>query len=657
MPAGTLRAPSGLRAAALVALASISLATGGRAFAGTDRPIPPPGDADYPGVVRLHVDASDVDRRVVRVEQVLPVDGPGPLTLLYPRWLPGNNSTTGPIELLAGLQVATERGERLAWRRDAERMFAFHVDVPAGTAALQLRFDFVTPTSSDQGRQVLTQDLLGVQWEKALLYPAGYAARRITYQPTLVLPAGWAYATALEGTRNDGDGTVAFAPTSLERLVDSPVFAGRHHRTYVLDSNPAAPVRLQVFADRPAELEARPDQLQAHRRMVAETLQLFGSRHYRSYDFLLAISNQFSGIGLEHHESSENGVGPGYFIDWTGSAPARDLLPHEFVHSWNGKFRRPAGLLTASFEIPLDDELLWVYEGLSEYWGLVLATRAGLWSQPYLRDTLALYAATAERGRAGRAWRNLQDTTHQPILFYRGTQSYPSWQRAKDYYGEGALLWLDVDTRIRELTRGRRSLDDFARAFFGVEDGRVTPLAYTFDDVVTALDVVAPSDWRGFLRTRLDGHGPGAPLEGLARAGWRLAYRETPGEAVAANDASAELDTFLFSIGLAIDKAGVVTEVYWDSPAFEAGIAPRTVVVAVDGRAYTARRLREAITAARADPNRKIALLVRRGDTFATVELDYHEGLRHPYLERLDGREDGLAAILAARSSAPTRRP
>jgi predicted metalloprotease with PDZ domain len=334
----------------------------------------------------------------------------------------------------------------------------------------------------------------------------------------------------------------------------------------------------------------------------------------------------------------------------------RDLLPHEFVHSWNGKFRRPAGLLTASFEVPLQDDLLWVYEGLSEYWGLVLAARAGLWSQAYLRDTLALYAATADRGRPGRSWRNLQDTTQQPILLYRGTQSYPSWQRAKDYYGEGALLWLDVDTRIRELTRGKRSLDDFARSFFGVEDGRVAPLAYTFEDVVAALAAVAPFDWAGFLRTRLDGHGPGAPLDGLARGGWRLAYRATAGEAVAANDASAELDTFLFSLGLALDHSGVVTEVYWDSPAFAAGIAPKTTVVAVDGRAYTARLLREAIIAASTDPARRIALLVRRGDSFATVELDYHEGLRHPFLERIDGREDRLTAILSARSSPGARR-
>jgi predicted metalloprotease with PDZ domain len=614
-----------------------------------DGTIPPPRDEPYPGIVRLQVDASDVDRRLVRVEQTLPVASSGPLTLLYPRWLPGNNSTTGPIEQLAGLQVTTDRGERVEWERDADQLHAFHLDVPPGVSSLQLRFDFISPTSPEQGRQVMTQDVLGLQWEKALLYPAGHAASRITYEASLTLPTGWAYATSLEGQRQ-GD-TVRFRATTLEQLVDSPVFAGRHHRMIELDSNPAAPVRLQVFADRPAELEARPEQIEVHRRMVAETLALFGTRHYRHYDFLLAISNQFSPIGLEHHESSENAVPHGYFIDWFGSAPVRDLLAHEFVHSWNGKFRRPAGLLTPSFEVPLRGDLLWAYEGLSEYWGLVLAARSGLWSQAYFRDTLAMYAATAEHGRPGRAWRNLQDTMHQSVLLYRGTQGYPSWQRAKDYYGEGALLWLDIDTRIRELTRDKRSLDDFARAFFGIENGRLVPIAFTFEDIVAALDAVAPSDWAGFLRSRLDGHGPGAPLDGLTRGGWRLAYRDTPGEAVAANDLAGRHDAFLFSLGLTIDRSSVITEVTWDSPAFKAGLAPRTVVVAVDGRAYNPKLLREAIRAAAIDKARKIALLVRRGDTYSTVEIDYHGGLRYPTLERIEEREDRLGVITTPRAT------
>ena len=392
--------------------------------------------------------------------------GAGPLTLYYPRWLPGNHSTTGPVQLLAGLLIATETGQRLEWQRDTENMHAFHVDVPAGTAQLVLQFEFLTPVAGDWPRRVMTPDLLGLQWEKTLLYPAGHYARQITIEPSIRLPAGWQYATALDGATRSGD-VVAFAPVTLEHLVDSPLFSGPHYRRIDLDTNAKAPVRLNVFADRPAELAATAPQIEAHRRTVQEAFALFRTRHFAHYDFLLAISGHFASIGLEHHQSSENGVGLGYFTEWDESSAVRDLLPHEFVHSWNGKFRRPAGLWTPSFEIPVDPQLLWVYEGMTEYLGLVLATRGGLWSQEFARDALAEYVATLDVGRGGREWRSLQDTTYQPVILYRGAQSFPSWQRSRDYYTEGALLWLEVDTRIRELSGGRRSLDDFARAFFG----------------------------------------------------------------------------------------------------------------------------------------------------------------------------------------------
>jgi predicted metalloprotease with PDZ domain len=644
-----MRAARGLLHGLMLLAGSTVAAHGGDAVGAA-----PPRDVDYPGTLTLRVDASDVDRRIVRVAETIPVQSAGTLTLLYPRWLPGNHSTTGPVEMLAGLQVRTAAGERVEWRRDPQSAHAFHVEVPAATTELHLQFEFITPVASEQGRQVMTQDLLGLQWEKALLYPAGHYASRITVAPSLTLPGGWSHATALGPGERVGD-TVRFTPVTLERLVDSPVFAGLHYRREVLDPHPRAPVQLHVFADRPGELAATPAQLALHRRMVGEALALFGgTRHYGRYDFLLAISNQFAAIGLEHHESSENAVAPGYFTDWAGAAPSRDLLPHEFVHSWNGKFRRPADLWTPSYDVPMQSSLLWVYEGLTEYLGMVLATRSGLWSPAYLRETLALHAATFDHGRAGRAWRNLQDTTRQPVIQYRGLQSYPSWQRGKDYYTEGALLWLDVDTRIRELTRDRRTLDDFVRRFFGVEDGRVAPLTYTFEEVVATLHELAPFDWARYLRARLDGHGPAPPHDGLERGGWRVAYSDTPGEALRAIDAAAELDGFLFSLGLSLDKAGRVMEVFWDSPAFAAGIAPRSVVVAVDGRAYTAALLREAVTAAKSAPTRRIALLVRRGDTYETVTLDYHGGLRYPRLERVPARDDRLGAIIAPRTRSAT---
>jgi predicted metalloprotease with PDZ domain len=612
--------------------------------------IPKPVDVDYPGLVALHVDATDVAHRVFRVHETVPV-APGALTLLYPRWLPANHSTTGPIELLAGLEVRTAQGRRLEWQRDHDVTYAFHVDVPEGTTHLELKFEFIAPVSPDQGRVLVTPDLLDVQWEKSLLYPAGFYASRIRVEPSVTLPDGWQIASALEGARQDG-ATTRFAATTLEHLVDSPLFAGRHVRRIALDANAAAPVVLHAFADNEAELAANAAQVALHQALVRETLALFGNtRHYRHYDFLVAIREPFDSVGIEHHQSSENRFAPGYFTDWTGpTMPIRDLLPHEFVHSWNGKFRRPAELWTPSYEVPMRTSLLWVYEGLTEYWGVVLATRSGLWSNEFARETLAHYAADFDQGRAGRQWRSLQDTTRQPVIFYRGKQSYPSWQLGKDYYTEGLLLWLDVDTRIRELTRGRRSLDDFARAFFGVDNGRIEPLTYTFDDVVRALNDLAPYDWARHLRSLLDGHGPGAPLDGLALAGWRVAYVDEPSASDKTIDNANGNDDFLYSLGLALGKSGNVDEVYWGSIAFEAGIGRDMTVVAVNGRAYSAAVLREAIKAAHIGAATPIDLLVRDQDLYRTVRIDYHEGLRYPHLERVASAPDRLAEIFRPRT-------
>lgn len=618
--------------------------------------IPAPQDVPYPGVMQLRVDATDLAHRVFRVRQSVPVVAPGPMTLLYPQWLPGNHAPTGPIDKLAGLVIRTQGGDRLEWRRDPVDLYAFHVDVPAGVSSLELQFEYVTPTDTSQWRVVMTPDLLGLQWEKALLYPAGYYVRQIPVDASIQLPPGWQFATALRGAQRDGD-TVRFARTPLETLVDSPLFAGAHYRRVELDPDPQSPVRLNIFADSATELAATDEQLEFHRRVVREATALYGSRHFRQYDFLLAISDHFSGIGLEHHESSENGVGLGYFTDWEGTSNGRDLLPHEMTHSWNGKFRRPADLWTPTYNVPMQSSLLWVYEGMTEYYGVVLAARSGLWSPELTRDILARYAANYDAGRAGRAWRNLQDTTQAPAINYRGRTSYVSWQRGKDYYTEGVFLWLDVDTKIRELTRGKRSLDDFARAFFGVQDGRIEPLTYTFDDVVATLNQVAPYDWATLLRARLDGHGPGAPLDGLRRGGWQLVYGAEPSGSVRQNDGAEGTRDFLYSLGFSVKADGRVGEVYWDSVAFKAGLAPAMTLLAVDGKAYTHARLDDAIKAAQGQPDRRIELLVRDFDTFRTVQLDYHDGLRYPRLERRGKTPDVLAAILEPRARPePARR-
>jgi predicted metalloprotease with PDZ domain len=653
--AAAARRPARLAWSAWLAAASIgvSIAAAQVSAPPPAREVPPPQDVAYPGVITLEVDLTDLAHRVFDVRERLPVAGPGPLTLLYPRWLPGNHGPTGPIQSLAGLvvTVAGEPARRIEWQRDPLNMFAFHLDVPEGVRELELRFQFVSPATADQGRRTVTADLLGLQWEKALLYPAGHYARQVTMRPSIRLPAGWEFATAARVAARDGD-RVQFEPLSLERLVDSPLFAGRHVRRFELDPDPRAPVHLNVFADRASQLEALPAQVEAHRRLVRESLRLFGSRHYRRYDFLLALSEDFGGIGLEHHESSENGVGPGYFIDWDGTATVRDLLPHEYVHSWNGKFRRPADLWTPGYDVAMRNSLLWVYEGMTEFWGTVLAARSGLWSEAYTRDALAHYAATFDQARAGRDWRNLQDTTHQPIMAYRVPLPFQSWQRSTDYYTEGVLLWLDVDTRLRELTRERRSLDDFARAFFGLRDGELGPLTYTFDDLVRALGEVAPHDWRGLLRERVEGHPAGAPLDGFARAGWKLVYRDTPSAFTRGADTEGKRASATFSLGLSVAReGGRIVEVVWGSPAFQAGLATGSSLVAVNGRAWQGDELAEALRAAQRD-GQPIELLVRRDDRYSTVRIDYRGGPRYPHLERIPGTPDRLAELLRARTPA-----
>jgi predicted metalloprotease with PDZ domain len=630
---------------ALLAAGLLSFLLAGTVAAAED--IPPPVDAAYTGVIALAVDATDLNQRIFKVRERIPV-APGRLTLLYPEWLPGNHAPTGPIAALGGLEI-TATGRGIEWHRDRLDMHAFHVDVPPGVDALDLTFQFLSPTSDDQGRFVLTPDMLGLQWEKVLLYPAGHYASRIRVSPTLTLPDGWQFASALAVGGRTGP-TVTFATVPLDTLVDSPLFAGRHYVRFDLSPGTDVGEYLNVFADRPANLEIEPEQVVAHGRLMREAERLFASRHYGHYDFLLALSANLTSIGLEHHESSENGVTPEYFTAWAENGYERDLLSHELVHSWNGKFRRPADLTTPNYNVPMQDSLLWVYEGLTEYFGIVLAARSGLWSQEFAREALAWLTAYYGGQRPGREWRSLADTTNQPIINYKANPSFPSWQRASDYYPEGALLWLDADTLIRELTRNRRSLDDFAAAFAGMRDGDVGTLTYTFEDVVATLNSVAPYDWASFLSSRLEGHAADVALRGFERCGWQLVLNDTPSDYAKSRAKLRKRSGFEFSIGLEIDtEASAIVDVVWESPAFRAGLAPGMTVLAVDERAYTPALLEEAIVASRTS-GRPIELLVKDYDRFRTVRIEYREGQRIPHLKRIDGRSDYLGTILKPRA-------
>jgi predicted metalloprotease with PDZ domain len=600
--------------------------------------IPATRDVAWPGVINEAVDATDTAQAIFRVTETIPVSAAGPLTLLYPKWLPGTHSDSGQIGQLAGLQIMAG-GRPLPWRRDRVDAFAFHVEVPEGTTQIVAQFQCLAPTDPAQGRVVTTPSMLNLEWNTVVLYPAGFYVRRINVDASVKLPEGWKVATALEIAAQAG-ATVHFKQVALDTLVDSPIFAGANVRVETL----APGVRLNIVADEPEQLAATAEQIQFHRNLVTQAVKLFGAQHYDHYDLLLALSARQGGIGLEHHRSSENGVDGGYFTEWDDNMTQRDLLPHEYTHSWNGKYRRPADLWTPDYRTPMQDSLLWVYEGQTQFWGYVLAARSGLRTK---EETLGAFASIAARYDTdpGRKWRSLQDTMDEPRMVAHGAKPWRSWQRGTDYYNEGVLIWLDADTLIRELSHGNKSMDDFARAFFGVNDRDWGELTYNFDDVVHTLNQVQANDWATFLRTRLDQVSDHAPLDGLTRGGYRLVYTNTPTEWFKAAEKMRKITDLSYSGGIVLGKDGNIVDVIWDSPAFNAGLVVGTQLVAVDGHALDADKLKAAIKAKKSP----LSLLVRSGDVYRTVELNYDGGLRYPRLEKIGSGPASLDAVLAPR--------
>ena len=617
------------------------------------QPIPSVGRDDYPGTLQLQVDLRDVDRRIVRVRETIPVRT-GPLVLYLPKWIPGWHGPRASITQFAGLVVRA--GDRvLDWKRNTVEMNAFHVDVPAGTTQLDIEFQHLSSLDGGTGSVDITPEIARLNWDDVLLYPAGHEAARIRVKARLLLPPGWRHASALEPDAADATvgGALDFKPVSVETLVDSPVLAGEHLRRIDLDPGARdagrAPLFLNIVAEQPAELAASAEQIAWYAALVTQSDRLFGSRPFRHYDFLFGLSESFGFDGLEHHESSMNTLKPGYFTDWAKNGTSRFLLPHEFVHSWNGKFRRPADLLTPHYNVPMRDSLLWVYEGQTQFWGAVLTARSGLHSAAEAREDLAIALAWLD-ARAGRAWRNLQDTTNEPILGAGNwKRDWRSWSRGTDYYDEMRIVWIEADAIIRELSKGQHSMDDFARAFFGAQPGRAPadfrPLPYTFDEVVRTLNQVQPHDWGAFLRERLDARGGTSPSAMLRRAGWALAWREQPSDYFKAAEAQEKETDLFYSLGFVVGEGGKLVAVRWDGPAFAAGLASGTVLVAVNGRAYKADGLKEAVTAAKTS-GKPIELLMKNGDVYKTVPIAWSGGLRYPALERIEGTPDHLGALL-----------
>jgi len=639
---------SALRAALLLAATATATPALAQSPGPQPLPMPPalptPRDTPYPGTLTLAVDVTDTQRRVVTVHETIPVAAGQPTTLLFPKWHPGEHSPNGEIKLVGGVMLHGG-GQRLEWTRDPVEVYAFHVDVPQNVTSLDVDFQYLSPTAENQGRVSIAPNLVDLKWINVALYPAGYYVRQIPVTASVTLPDGWQYATALE-TASADHGHVRFQTTSFETLMDSPLIAGRYFQKIDLNPGGRSRVTLNMMADRPEDLVAKPEYLKPHLALIQQADRLYGARHYDHYDFLFWQSDTLGGEGLEHHRSSEDGVDPGYFAKWDTGAAGRDLLSHEYTHSWNGKFRRPADLWTPSYDVPMRDSLLWVYEGQTQYWGQVLAARSGLISKQDALDSMALTAANLST-TPGRAWKPLIDTTNDPIVQDRTPEPWGTWQRGEDYYEEGKLIWLDADTLIRERTKNKRSLDDFARTFFGIDDGSYVPVTYQFDDVVAALNAVMPYDWATFLHARLTTH-TGAPLDGLARGGYRLVYTDKESYFFKSAEGRRKLVSFGVGPGFVVGKEAMIGTVLWDSPAFKAGLTRGTKLIAVNGVAYDDDQLKDAVAATAKGGT--LDLTVQDGERVRTTRVAYTGGLRYPHLERIPGTAARLDDIFAPRT-------
>ena len=604
--------------------------------------IPAPRDIAYPGTMQLEVDARDHDQGIFRVTQTIPVDKAGPLTLLYPEWLPGNHAPRGEIEKITGLEF-TAGGQKLAWVRDNVDVFAFHLTVPEGVSQITAQFQFVSATVETQGRIVMAPAMLNLRWHQVSFYPAGYYVRQIPVQATAIYPDGWQAASAMRPKSTTGN-TVVYEKTDYDTLVDSPVFAGENFQTIALTNR----VHLNIVADDAKFLQPSKKQIAPHVALVREAEALFGSHPYDRYDFLLALTEDMGGIGLEHHRSSENGVNREYFTDWDSGPGRRNLLPHELTHAWNGKYRRPAGMWTPDFRQPMRDNLLWVYEGQTQFWGYVLGARSGLYSKQDTLDALAAIAAGMDQ-RVGRTWRPLIDTTHDPIIAARRPKPWDSWQRAEDYYNEGLLIWLEADQIIRRESGGRKSLGDFTRSFFGGQNGDWGVRTYEEQDVIGALNAVQPYDWATFVAERVHATTSEAPKNGLALGGYRLVFVDQPSAYILANDKRRKQLDLSHSVGLVMGAKGMIKSVVWDSPAFRAGLKAGLTISAVNGKAYGDAALKQAIEE-NLGQDGPIEIFAKNGEAYHNFMVDHSGGLRYPALEKITGegaeKEGGIDRLL-----------
>lgn len=593
-----------------------------------------PADRAFDGSIELHVDATDLQHRIFTVRQRIPVGTGGAVTLLYPQWEAASHGPSLTVTDLASL-IVEAAGRRIPWRRDPYQPHAFHVEVPPGTSAIDVRFQMVA------GGDLLTPDIVSVPWQRLILYPAGWYARNIAVAATLALPPGLRPFTAMEVEATQGS-ALRFRETTLETLLDSPVLAGRYTARVPLTAPGRGEVSLDLVAPGPGDLAIPPARTAELRKLMQQMRAVFGSTPFERYEILARLNDDGASGGTEHRTSSENELPSSHFRDWPGQILSRDLIAHEIVHAWNGFYRTPADLWAPTPNVPVAGSLLWMYEGQTEFWGRVLATRAGQFTPAELRDRLAIEAAEIA-ARPGRAWRPLSDDVNYPTFMLRQPVPWRDWQRRRDYYSEGVMLWLAVDAELRERSGGHRGIDDFARRFFAGATPDAPARTYRFDDICRALDEVAPADWAHFLRRWIDAHDELDTSSGLTRHGWRLIFTDTPTAAFRANEDEAGVADLTYSIGLTVRADGTVRAVAWGGPAFQAGMRPGNRIVNVNAAPFDGDVL---LNAVRDSANVPVLLTIEDDGTRSEVSIRYAGPLRYPRLERIADRPDTLAALL-----------
>ena len=596
--------------------------------------------------IEITADLSDAPRKLFHADMDFPVS-PGPVTLISPEWIPGHHMPSGPASAITGVEFTAD-GKTLEWRRDDVNLYEYHLTIPGGVTTLHAHIDSIVT------RRV-SQRMAALEWEALMLYPAHVPVKDIPIQPSVKVPAGWGIGTALTPMSGGSypvpaSGSVTkFAATTVEQLEDSPILTGLYFHEYPLAPTITPKHFLDVAADVPEDANLRPAVLAEVANLVREASALYGCHHYNEYHFLLTLSDVAGGMGLEHGQSSDNGTGEKGFADDVHQLPESDLLSHEFTHSWNGKYRRPVGLYQPDFATPMQGALLWVYEGMTQYLGDVLAARSGLKNAQQYKDMLAMTAAEMDYTR-GRDWRPTEDTAVSASILRGYSPAWENWRRDQDYYLEGELLWLDADTLIRKNTYNKKSLDDFEKIFLG-KGGNTGPLivTYTFDELVQDLNQVVPYDWAKFLHDRVDRINPHADVAGIEQGGYKLVFKDKPTKSERMiQEAEARrgggIDCW-YSIGLQLGPDGTIGDVLWNGPADKGGLFPGEKILAVNDKVYSAGALAEAIREAK-DSSKPIRVIVQADSFVSTAQIDYHDGERYPALERVDGTPAYLDDII-----------